>query len=157
MKSLILFLFLVGCQSKPNLPQKYDLSPPKAELFPVSEDYYNKYLKGKLAGQSALFVRAANKYKINPKLLIAISYWETGNGKFVWNNNVFGTMRKTRKGYKLKTFDSVQKSIEYTARSLSQNYFMRGRRTVEDIASKYCPEKSGKWAAGVNSIIKKLK
>src|SRR6478736_6036204 len=105
--TITLCLLLTSCQTP--LPQDYNLEPPKAELFPVQD--YNAHLKGKLKGQSANFVAAAEKYGINPKVLIGISLWETGNGtsgairKY---NNVAGAMKHG----KLIRYRSVKSSID---------------------------------------------
>lgn len=114
---------------------------------------------GRLTGYSDAFMKAGEKYNINPALLAAIAAHETGNGTsnaLASKNNVGGMMNP--KGGGLMTFGSIEEGIDAMARNLQKNYFSQGLDTVEEIQRKYAPIGAGNdptnlnknWVNGVN-------
>src|SRR5215471_536583 len=87
----------------------------------------NTHLGGVLAGRGADFVAAANKAGISPKLLAAISMFETGNGSssMVRNKNNPAGIYDSRAGA-YRTFDSLKSGLDFTAHNLKVNYLDQG-------------------------------
>lgn len=116
----------------------------------ISSDKINQNLNGKLNGMGEAFVRAGQKYNINPALLTAIARHETGNGtsKAAYiKNNVAGMMGKNG----LKSYSSIEESIMDMARNLSKNYLGIGLTSITKIAGKYAPIGAGNDPTGLNN------
>lgn len=87
----------------------------------INPEKLNQVLAGKLTGMGEVFVRAGQKYNINPALITAIAQHETGNGKSraaIEKNNIAGMMGVNG----LKSYTSIEDSIMDMARNLSKNY-----------------------------------
>ncbi|MEH7076573.1 glucosaminidase domain-containing protein [Neobacillus drentensis] len=130
----------------------------------VSSDKINQILNGKLKGMGEAFVKAGQKYNVNPALLTAIAQHETGNGtsKAAYiKNNVAGMMGKNG----LKSYSSIEESIMDMARNLSKNYIGIGLTSISKIAGKYAPIGAGNdpiglnnhWVNGVSKFFDQLK
>lgn len=151
---IIIFFLLLSCSNCSSIPLKIkNTTASKVQL-----KNYEPFLKGKLSGRAGDFIKASEQYKIPVKLLLAISIQETGGTSRALRtrNNAFGSMMKTKRGYKLRSFPSIAASINFTAKSLRDNYFAKNRRTVSQISFRYCPNGRAKWVKNVNSIMKKL-
>jgi beta-N-acetylglucosaminidase len=124
-----------------NEPLRFEsLSPEKLDLV----------LAGKLKGMGQAFVRAGQQYNVNPALLAAIAQHETGNGKSkaaIEKNNVAGMMGVNG----LKSYSSVEDSINDMARNLSKNYLGLGLSTIVKIGSKYAPVGAENDPTGLNN------
>lgn len=135
----------------------------KSSLFPiVCPADLNTVLKGKLAGKGDLFLKAANKWKIDPILLTAISCHETGQGtspRVYKQNNPGGLMIG---GKTFITYQNIETGIDNMAERIQKNYYAYGLKTAETIQPKYCPIGAANdpkginkhWLTGVKKFIK---
>jgi hypothetical protein len=110
----------------------------------------NAHLKGALANNGDLFVKAGEMFQVSPALLAAISMHETGNGtsnaaRFKYN--VAGMMGKDG----LKTYSSIEESILDMARNLKHNYIDAGKNTIAQIGAKYAPIGATNDPTGLNN------
>jgi hypothetical protein len=130
----------------------------------VQANKLNQVLEGKLKDKGQAFVRAGQQYNVNPLLLAAISQHETGNGKSkaaIEKNNVTGMMGVNG----LKSYSSVEDSINDMARNLSKNYLGLGLTSIGTIGAKYAPvgaknDPTGlnnHWVKGVTKYFDRLK
>ncbi len=104
---------------------------------------------GGLAAYKSVFVDAATRNGLDPKLLMAIAMHETGRGTssaFRNKKNAMGV--SDAKGP--RTFSSVEASIYYMADQLRRNYVNNGLTTVEQIGAKYAPIGAGNDPRGLN-------
>lgn len=120
---------------------------------------------GGLAPYRDAFIRAGNKYGIDPNFLMAISANETGWGSsrvFKQQNNAMGVYDAS--AGRSRTFNSVEESIDFMAGQLKKNYFDKGLTTIERIGNKYAPVGAandprglnGGWVRGVTAAYGKL-
>ena len=99
------------------------------------------------AGQA--FVRAGNRYGVDPRLLVGIATIESGAGehmKLAYNPFNWGVHRG-------QTFSSWGQALNTVAKGLRKNYIAAGLTTPEQIVSKYAPASDnndeGNWASVV--------
>src|SRR4029077_1141922 len=93
-----------------------------------------RVLGGVLAGTEAEFYKAGGKHGVDPRLLMSIAKFETGDGTSHMvrtKNNVAGIT--DRSGQTYRTFPSVDDSIDYMASNLKRNYFDKGLTTIPAI------------------------
>lgn len=153
---------------QPTIPVQQPQSKPDdkpASLFPtVCPEDLNVVLKGKLAGKGHLFLAAANKWKIDPILLTAISAHETGQGtspRVYKQNNPGGLMIG---GKTFITYPDIETGIDNMAERIRKNYYAYGLTTPETIQPKYCPigaandpkNLNRNWLTGVKMYIKMI-
>ncbi len=130
---------------------------------PISSESLNQVLGGKLTGMGETFVKAGQRFNVNPALLAAISQHETGNGKSnaaAEKNNVAGMMGS----HGLKSYASIADSIMDMAQNISKNYLGKGLSSIATIGSKYAPIGAGNdptglnnhWVTGVNKYFNQL-
>ena len=104
---------------------------------------------GGLAAYHDVFMDAAARNGLDPKLLMAIAMHETGRGTssaFRNKKNAMGV--SDAKGP--RSFESVEDSIYFMARQLKKNYLDKGLRTVAQIGAKYAPIGAGNDPRGLN-------
>ena len=129
----------------------------------VSGEKINQVLDGKLKGMGDAFVRAGQQFNVSPALLAAIAQHETGNGNShaaMEKNNIAGMMGTNG----LKSYASVEDSINDMARNLSKNYLGRGLSNISKIGAKYAPigaendpaALNNHWVSGVKQYFNKL-
>ena len=154
--------------SKPSVKPssgKYDFDV--RQKFTGSAADLNKNLGGVLTGKGNKFLELQEKYGISASVLAAIVNNESAYGKSnaaINKNNVSGTMDPKTNWMKLKTFESVDHCLEYTARNLKNNYIDKGLISISQIHAKYCPVGAandpkginGGWGSAVNSINNKI-
>ncbi len=124
----------------------------------IIEDFFKSY-QSPLAQQSSAFVKIADKYNLDYRLLPAISMQESLGGKKVIGNshNPFGYGIY---GNLVVKFSSWEEAIERVGRALKQDYLDKGLTTPAQIMAKYTPpslEKGGVWAKGVSSFMEELR
>jgi len=114
-----------------------------------------------LREESTSFIKAADKYDIDWRLLPAIACKESGCGKVIpWNHcenkpsyNPFGWgVYGTNAIY----FKAWQDGIEEVSKNLKENYYNNGLNTPELIEPIYTPPsmlKGRSWSRGVNYLI----
>jgi hypothetical protein len=128
-----------------NFGSGYDVT----RMSGVTGKQLDSQLKGELSGQGLAFMRAGNKYGIDPAFLASVAMHETGNGtsNAVKNkNNVGGMMGKNG----LMSFESIEKGIEAMASNLKRLYTDKGLTTIEEIQKKYAPVGAKNDPTGLN-------
>lgn len=135
---------------------KYEWSEAKfAKVLDImlnNKRYNGKFKNSVLQGKAKAFLNSAQKFGIDPRVLVAIAMHESGRGmslaaKDKSRNNVGGL-----KGLKFK---SVEESIDSIARTINTKY-NAGYTTINKIGINgvYCDKKVGaKWANEVNSYL----
>lgn len=124
----------------------------------IIEDFFKAY-KSPLSAHSNTFIEVADKYKLDYKLLPAISMQESNGGKRVITNsyNPFGYGIYGKMALK---FNSWDEAIERVGKALREDYLNQGLKTPHQIMAKYTPpslEKEGVWAKGVTTFMEKLR
>lgn len=111
--------------------------------------------KSPLEPYSANFVDAAEKYKLDFRLLPAIAMQESNLCKKAPKNsyNCWGFGMYNKKKIK---FDNFGEAINSVSKTLAENYKSVGLVTPEQIMSKYTPSNQGSWAASVNYFMNQL-
>lgn len=106
------------------------------------------YLKGKgspLAGYGKTFVQVGRKYRIDPRLLVAIAGAESEFGK-----HESGQANSWGWGPGID-FPSYEAAIETVAKGLRENYLNQGLKTIPQIGSKYAPSGAANDPTNLNS------
>lgn len=104
---------------------------------------------GAFSGQREAFVKVAEKYKIDPILMIAISIHETGWGKsqaVMLHNNPSGQMI----GSEIIHFDSLEEGLDMTGKTINNLWNERGLNTLEKLGSAYAPIGAANDPTGLN-------
>ncbi|ACI30582.1 TPA: NlpC/P60 family protein [Bacillus thuringiensis] len=106
----------------------------------VNEGVYMKAFEkaGVFTGKGKDFIQIARKNNIDPVLLTAIAFHETGRGtsNAVKNkNNPGGIMGKGG----LRTFSTLDEGLDYMAGNLFRLYISQGLVTIPQIGNKYAP------------------
>ncbi|MCK9368459.1 hypothetical protein M0R04_00575 [Candidatus Dojkabacteria bacterium] len=102
-----------------------------------------------LASKSIFLVQAAKYYKIDYRLVAAISVIESSGGKYTYRRyNAWG-WGGSGKPY---TFDSWEEAIITVSRGLG-NYYSKGADTPREIAPNYNPVTPNEWAGNVNHVM----
>lgn len=122
------------------------------------EQFFKGY-KSVLASEANTFIQVADKYKLDWRLLPAISMQESNGGRRMidQSHNPFGFGIY---GSKVIKFSSFSEAIETVGRALRENYLNEGLHSTEQIMAKYTPpslSKGGAWAKGVNSFMEELR
>ena len=124
----------------------------------LTKEYLEKYHSPMLEAAEDL-VDIAQKYDLDPLLLLAIAQCESNLGKkmppnchnpFGWGIHSRGTL----------CFSSWQESFEKVCEGLKEKYFNKGLHSPEELMIKYTPpalEKNGSWAKCVNHFLEDLK
>jgi len=108
------------------------------------------HLGGKLSGTAKDFIAAGQKFDLNPLFLAAIAQHETGNGTsraIQEKNNVAGMMGPNG----LRTYGTMQESIEAMASNLRRNYLNQGLSSISQIGAKYAPVGASNDPTGLNN------
>jgi len=95
---------------------------------------------GAFTGKAQAFVDAANKNKIDPVILSAIAFHETGNGNsdmVIHRNNPGGLYNSATSSF--FEFSSIEEGIDFMAKNLYKNYISQGLFTIQQIGQKYAP------------------
>lgn len=172
--SLIFTFYISGAQTiSPRIDaQNYKLyaALPKSELSvsgdivytdgraKIVENFFAKY-KTPLSEYSDVFIKVADKYNLDYRLLPAISMQESNGGKRVIKDslNPFGYGIY---GGKVIRFSSWEQAIERVGKALREDYLNEGYKTPTQIMAKYTPpslKKEGAWAKGVTTFMEELR
>ena len=124
----------------------------------IIEDFFSIH-KSPLSAHSNNFIQVADKYKLDYKLLPAISMQESNGGKKVIADsfNPFGYGIYGKMALKFPSWDEA---IERVGRALREDYLNQGLKTPQQIMTKYTPPsltKEGAWAKGVSSFMEELR
>lgn len=98
-----------------------------------------------LADYAEEFVKAADEYDIDYRIVAAISVIESGGGK----NNF---RKHNAWGWGKRSFDSWEDGIWAVSMGIS-NYYSRGLTTPKLISTYYCPPNAAKWANNVQHVM----
>ena len=111
--------------------------------------------KSPLKDDADTFVRVAEKYDLDYRLLPAISCMESSCGKRMLPNsyNPFGWGIYGKNAIYFKSFEEA---IETVGKGISEKYVSKGLDTPEKIAPVYTPPNSVNWRNGVNFFIGKI-
>ncbi|WP_430510710.1 peptidoglycan DD-metalloendopeptidase family protein [Gottfriedia solisilvae] len=105
------------------------------------EKYMSMFKKaGAFTNKGDVFISSAQKYNIDPVILGAIAFNETGRGKSKAvneKNNPGGLMNPATGS--LFVFATLDEGIDVMAKNLNKNYFSQGLVTIEQIGNKYAP------------------
>ncbi len=114
-------------------------------------DQYNS----PLTSYAPKIVEIADKYKLDPRLLVAIAQQESNLCKIIpyGSYNCWGWGITSVSSL---AFKSYEEGIETVAQGLRENYLDKGYTTPEEIMSKYTPSSPGTWAAGVSAFIAQM-
>jgi hypothetical protein len=118
-----------------------------AASTPPEEDWNQfepfKVLGGALADKEKTFIEAGTKHGVDPKLLMAVSMFETGNGTSHAARaykNVGGLMDpRSPNARGFQKFENIDEGIEAMASNLRRNYIDKGLTNIPDIGRKYAP------------------
>ncbi|MGN4128083.1 NlpC/P60 family protein [Lysinibacillus sphaericus] len=97
---------------------------------------------GKFKGHIQTFLDTAQKYNIDPVLMIAIALHETGNGTsnaVVNKNNPGGLMDPSTGSKQLYVFSTLDEGIEAMGRTLSNRINKDGLTTIDSLGAVYAP------------------
>lgn len=111
-----------------------------------------------LQSLGSYFVQAADKYKLDFRLLPAIAMQESLGGKKIIRNS-FNPFGYGIYGDKVIKFSSWEEAIDKVAKALQEDYLNQGLKTPDKIMAKYTPpalKRGGDWAKGVNSFMQQL-
>jgi hypothetical protein len=98
-----------------------------------------------LANYAEEFVKAADKYDIDYRLVAAISIIESSGGEHTFRQyNAWGWGKSG--------FDSWKDGIWSVSKGLSK-YYASGRTTPQTIAPSYCPPSASEWARKVSYVM----
>ena len=122
------------------------------EDTPVVEDSRVQEIRAYLSNRNAPlaeyaeeFVKAADEYGIDYRLVAAISVIESGGGKSCFKPyNAWG--------WGNATFDNFTDGIWTVSKGMSK-YYQNGLDTPDLIAPRYCPPNAVKWANNVNYVM----
>ncbi len=104
--------------------------------------------KAPLADYAETFVRAADEYGIDYRIVAAISVIESGGGKHTFRPyNAWGWGKKT--------FTSWEEGIWAVSKGIS-NYYSRGLTTPKLISTYYCPPSATSWANKVQFVMNEI-
>jgi len=155
-----------GCKctiSPTPTPTKAILATPTPKAKVVKKDtrggeiynYLNHY-NSPMKNYYSTFVVQADKYGVNPKLLVALAVVESSAGKNnCGKNNAFSIMQWDKKGKRsCRNFQSYDHAIAYTAWLMGE-YKKGGKVTVEQIGARYNPN-SKKWIVDIKSVMGKI-
>ncbi len=114
--------------------------------------FFRKY-NSVLYDHADTFVKWADEYQFDYRLLPAIAMQESNLCKYIYegSHNCWGWGIY---GNKVTRFDSYDEAIETISRGIKLYYIDKGLTTPEAIMSKYTPPSTGSWAHGVNTFLK---
>lgn len=135
--------------------ESIDLGDARAKII---ENFLKSY-SSPLSNLASNFVKVADQYQLDYRLLPAIAMQESNGGKKVINNshNPFGYGIY---GNLVIKFSSWEEAIERVGKALREDYLDKGLDSPGQIMTKYTPPsaaKGGSWAIGVSSFMEELR
>lgn len=130
----------------------------KADARPVIIASFLKQHKSPLSPLSEEFVKVADRYELDFRLLPAIAMQESNGGKKLPKNS-FNPFGYGIYGDKVLRFASFQEAIDRVGRGLKKDYLDQGLENPNQIMAKYTPpslQKGGAWALGVSAFMEQL-
>lgn len=122
----------------------------KGDARAVLLDRFLARQKSPMSGMGESFVKIADKYNLDYRLLPAIAQKESGLGRVIpkGSYNAWGWAIYTGQNSGAE-FDSWPHAIETVAKGIKANYLDKGLLSPEEIMTKYTPNSDGSWAADV--------
>jgi hypothetical protein len=116
--------------------------------------FFRKY-NSVLYDYAEVFVKWADEYQFDYRLLPAIAMQESNLCKYIYegSHNCWGWGIY---GNKVTRFSSYDEAIETISRGIKKYYIDEGLTTPEQIMNKYTPPSTGSWAHGVNTFLKAI-
>lgn len=119
---------------------------------------------GAFTGMEDVFIKVASQNQVDPVLLAAIAFHETGRGtsNAVKNkNNPGGLMNPATNWQSLIQFNTLEEGINAMAKNLYKNYVSVGLLTLDQIGTKYAPigadndptNLNSHWVPNVSNIV----
>jgi len=164
MKKILLFSTLIVISLLSVSPTKAWDSKEKEVTFDVEfkqvnrkealEKFFEKY-DSPLKSNAETFVKVADEYGIDYRLIPSISCMESTCGKFLIEGsyNPFGWGIYGDNVIYFKDYDEAIKTV---GKGLNKGYFAKGFNTVEKIAPIYTPPNSVNWKNGVSFFMNEI-
>jgi len=139
----------------PEVLGAFTISVKSDDAIPEIIKAYLKRYNSPLYPHADYLVSAARKYRLDPRLLVAIAQQESNLCKKIpenshncwgWGIHSRGTLR----------YPSYQEAIDAVTKGLANNYFGKGLTTPEDIMGIYTPLSDGSWAKGVQQFLDEM-
>jgi len=129
----------------------------KSDSRPVIVDNFLAKHNSPMTGMGSVFVREADKYNLDYRLLPAIAFQESTLGKKIprGSHNAFGWAIYTGANSGA-TFKDWEHAIEVVAAGLKKNYIDKGLISPEEIMLRYTKNNDGNWVFGVNFAIEEM-
>lgn len=121
----------------------------------------NKSLNDYLSNTGYYFAKYTKKTGVDPYLAVAIVLLETGckwkcSTLTLTCNNIGGLKGGVRcNGGSYSKYDTLEEGIDGYLNIIYNNYYLKGMKTSEEMASKYAS--SSKWSEKVNKYIEEIK
>jgi hypothetical protein len=123
---------------------------------PILIERYLSHYKSPMAGNADYIVKIADRFSVDPYLVVAIAQQESNLGKLMppnchnawgWGIHSAGTL----------CFDTWEEGINTFVSGIAEKYIAYGLRTPEQIMTKYnATSPGGAWAKGVNQFLEEL-
>lgn len=128
----------------------------KSDSRPVIVDNFLAGHRSPMKGLGGVFVRVADKYGLDYRLMPAIAFQESILGKRIpkGSHNAWGWAIYTGESSGAK-FKNWVHAIETVAQGLKSDYIDRGLTTPETIMTRYS-DSEGSWAFGVRFAINEM-
>ncbi len=146
----------IAFASVPNQTVEIKTLVTSQDARPLIIDRYLKHWGSPMEGMGKYIVKIADKYHIDPYLIIAIAQQESNLGKKMPHNcfNAWGWGIHSRGTL---CFSNWTEAIDTFAKGISQSYYAYGLNTPDKIMTKYNPNSpNGAWAKGVNQFLQEL-
>lgn len=124
----------------------------------IIENFFLRY-KAPLSLYSDVFIRVADKFELDWRLLPAIAMQESNGGKKMIDDS-FNPFGYGIYGKLVIRFKSWDESIEKVGQALKEDYLNQGLKTPFQIMAKYNPPsltKNGAWGKGVTTFMEELR
>lgn len=132
----------------------YQIETGKVDRELVLRKFLQKY-NSPLVDNAGTFVKVADKYHLDYRLLPAISCMESTCGKVIipdsynaWGWGIYGNQAIY--------FDNFDQAIEEVGKGLYEGYVSKGLDTPREIAPIYTPPSTGHWLGGVTSFMQQI-
>jgi len=145
------YIYAALPDSIPELDATITESDARVEIIRQYLERYNS----PLLGHESVIVEAADKFKLDFRLITAIAQQESNLCKIIppetyncwgWGIHSEGTLG----------FESYEEGIYTVTQGLKRNYIDLGYDTPEVIMTKYTPQSNGSWARGVSSFMSEM-
>lgn len=140
----------------PQISFEIKIALAKEDARPLLIERYLKHYDSPMVGLGDYIVKTADRFALDPYLVVAIAQQESNLGKLMppnchnawgWGIHSEGTL----------CFDSWQEGVNTFISGLAEKYLAYGLHTPEEIMTKYnSTSPNGAWAKGVNQFLTEL-